>query len=118
MSRYQLTEAADADVADILRESERMFGPRQRDIYAEIIGKAAHMVASEPEGPASRNRDELLPGARSFHLELAAGRRGGASHHLYFMKGILGDGNEGTIILRVLHERMDPHHHIKEAKPT
>jgi toxin ParE1/3/4 len=78
----QLTEAADQDVVDILRDTARRFGPLQRAGYADIIGKAVRMVAEDPERPGSRRRDDLSPGLRSFHLEIAARRRGAASHVL------------------------------------
>jgi toxin ParE1/3/4 len=103
------------DVESILGQSQRMFGPRQRHAYAGIIGDAVDMVASDPLRPGSRNRDELSPDVRSFHLELAAGRRGGASHCLYFMTGTLDDGTDGIIIPRVLHERMEPKRHVADA---
>ena len=31
------------------------------------------------------------------------------------MMGTLDDGTDGVIILRVLHERMEPHRHIADA---
>lgn len=79
MSRlgYQLTTAAEEDVAGILRESRRLFGPIQRDKYTQILERAIRMVTEAPERPGSRDRRDLADGVRSFHLELAAGRRGG-----------------------------------------
>jgi toxin ParE1/3/4 len=105
---HQFTEVADKDVEDILRDSGRQFGPRQQGLYAALIDKAAAMAAEAPERPGSVGRPELSEGVRSFHLELAARRRGAASHILYYRRGHLNDGSEGVIILRVLHERMEP----------
>ncbi|MCR6632050.1 MAG: type II toxin-antitoxin system RelE/ParE family toxin [Magnetospirillum sp.] len=110
--RYQLTRQADADVMDILRETERQFGPRQRDAYADIIAKAAEMVAESPERPASRPRPDLAEGVRSLHLDHAAGRLGAAAHILYYLQGRLSNGETGTIVVRILHERMDPLRHV------
>jgi toxin ParE1/3/4 len=87
--KYRLTEAADEDVGDILRETARLFGRLQRRNYAALIEKAIEMVAEHPERGGSRQRDELALGLRSFHVELAAGRRGAASHVLYYFRGRL-----------------------------
>jgi len=112
--RYRLTEAADADVTDILSESARLFGPRQRDVYAHLIEKAINLVADAPGWPGTRLREDLGEGVRSFHLELAAGRQGAASHAVYYIAGRMEDGSEGIIVLRVLHERMDPAVHVEQ----
>lgn len=114
---YRLTEAADADIADILRETMQQFGPVQRGRYAALIEKAIEMVAEEPERPGSRPRDDLAAGVRSFHLELAAGRRGAAAHMVYYLRGRLDDGCDGVIIARMLHERMDPLRHMTRGLP-
>jgi toxin ParE1/3/4 len=110
--RYRLTEIAERDVRDILRESARQFGPVQRRNYAALIDEAATLIADQPERPGSRMRDELADGLRSFHVELAARRRGAATHVLFYLEGRLEDGRDGVIIVRVLHERMDPLRHI------
>jgi toxin ParE1/3/4 len=108
----QFTEAADADVEHILRESGRRFGPQQRETYARLIDRAVQMVAENPERPGSHGRTELGEAIRSFHLELAERRRGAASHILYYLRGRLDDGTQGVVIARVLHEAMDPTQHI------
>ncbi len=75
------------------------------------------MVAEQPERPGSRRRDDLAAGIRSFHLEIAAGRRGAAAHVVYYMRGRLDDGSEGVIIARLLHERMEPLRHLTRGLP-
>ncbi len=110
--RYQFTEIADEDIEGILKTSGKRFGPRQRELYAGLIDRAAEMVAENPERPGSRHRHDLGTGIRSFHLELAAGRRGAASHILYYLRGRLSDGSDGVVITRVLHEGMDPTRHL------
>lgn len=107
MSRYRLSEAAGEDIEAILRNTTRNYGPRQRERYIGIIQLGIEMVASEPKRPGSRARLEIHPEIRSFHLELAAGRAGAAVHHLYYTMQRLADGEEGIVILRVLHERTD-----------
>jgi len=113
--RYQLTVPAEHDIRDILRDTAKMFGPRQVEIYAGLIERGIEMVAENPGRPASLDRSELAPGVRLLHLETAARRRGAAAHCLYYMKGRLSDGSMGIIVLRVLHEHMEPRYRIIRA---
>jgi toxin ParE1/3/4 len=112
MSRYQLSATAQRDVAAILRETTQLFGTRQRDRYASILRIGVEMVASEPNRPGSRPRDDIANGIRSFHLELAAGRSGAAVHQIFYIKHVFDSGEESVIILRILHERMEPSRHV------
>jgi toxin ParE1/3/4 len=114
---YRLTEAAADDIADVLRETTRQFGPVQRQSYAALIERAIEMVAGMPERPGSRRRDDLAAGVRSFHVEIAAGRRGGAAHVVYYLRGRLEDGRDGVIVARLLHERMEPLRHLTRGLP-
>jgi len=75
------------------------------------------MIAENPERVGSRPRDELAMGVRSFHIELAARRRGAASHVLYYLRGRLDNDRDGVIIARVLHERMEPSRHMARGLP-
>jgi toxin ParE1/3/4 len=114
---HQLTEAAAEDLVDILRETGRQFGPLQRRRYAKLIERAIRMVAENLERPGSRKRDDLASGVRSFHVELAGRRRGAASHVLYYLRGQLDDRRDGVIIVRVLHDRMEPLRHLIRGLP-
>lgn len=109
---YRLTPAADLDIADILRETTRIFGPLQRARYAALLERAAVMVGENPDRPGSRPRDDLAPGMRSFPVELAARRRSAAAHILFYVCGRLDEGSEGSIIVRVLHIGMEPARHL------
>lgn len=110
--RHELTEPAESDIRDILRNTMRMFGPQQVQAYARIVEHGIELIAEDPDRPGSIGRDELVPGVRLLHLEIAAGRRGAAAHCLYYMKSRLSDGTMGVIVLRVLHERMEPRHRL------
>jgi len=70
------------------------------------------MVADDPERVGSRQRDDIAPGVRSLHVELAARRRHAASHILYYLRGRVDDGTDGVIIARVLYDGMDPLRHL------
>ena len=110
---YRLSDAADRDVDGILWETVRRFGPGQRQRYAGLINAAMGLVAEAPERPGSRPREEFGPGVRSFHIERAAQRRGAAAHVLFYrIEQQYADGSADILVLRVLHERMDPTRHI------
>ncbi len=109
---YRLTPAADRDVEGILRQSEQLFGSAQQGRYARLIEAAAELVAAHPTRPGSRAPDDLGRGIRAFHVELAASRRGAASHVLYYVSTADAGANESVAILRVLHEAMDPRRHL------
>lgn len=106
--RHRLTRRADADIEHILEETLRAFGPRQVGAYAELIDRAIDMVAEGPERPSSQARPDLAPGLRSFHVAIASGRRRGASHILYFTVMDATEGGREVVILRILHDRMEP----------
>lgn len=112
---YEITKAAERDVTGILSETLRIFGTQQLAAYAEIIEKGMAMVGDAPERGGSLDRSEIAPHVRLFHLELASGRRGSAAHCLYYTTGMMSDGAIGTIILRVLHEHMEPRYKIVRA---
>jgi toxin ParE1/3/4 len=106
--RHRLTDLADADIDEILTYTHREFGPRQFEAYWSVIDKAGQMVGEDPMRPGSPLRDELGQGVRSFAIDLAAARKGAASHILYYVPGELADGTQGAMILRVLSDRMEP----------
>lgn len=110
--KFRLAEPAERDIRNILGESLQMFGPLQARAYARIIERGIALVANDPDCLGSVGREELAPGIRSLHLEIAARRRGGAAHCLYYTTARLPDGMEGVVIVRVLHERMEPRHRV------
>jgi plasmid stabilization system protein ParE len=50
---YRYSEAADADISEILLETERRFGLQQQSSYADLIDKAASMVGESPAWSAN-----------------------------------------------------------------
>lgn len=111
----EFTELAQQDVRDVLRQTNDQFGSRQLRRYAALFDTAQALLGEDAERPGSLDRSDLLPGIRLFHLELAAGKTGAASHCLYYQVGTLSDGTQGVIVLRVLHQRMEPTPHLAKA---
>ena len=113
MARFRLSRPAQADLAHILATSAERWGIEGRRRYAAILAAAMRKCAAEPEGPASQDCGELLPGIRSFHIRHARGGDPEAKvrrpvHILYYRSIALGS----IEIVRVLHERMEPSRHL------
>ncbi|WP_370640107.1 type II toxin-antitoxin system RelE/ParE family toxin [Aurantimonas sp. HBX-1] len=113
---FRLTEAADADIEAILRDTLQLFGPMQLQAYSTLIELALERVGADPLGLGTADRDDIGPGVRSLHIDTVATRRGSASHSLYFLSTI--DGTERVaVVLRVLHNRMEPRSRVASAIP-
>lgn len=111
----RLTREAGQDLAEIARYTVATFGAEQAMRYAALIEHGLAFLAENPHRPASRNREELRPGVRSFHLSRAAARRHAASHILYYHIAASEQGAQDIVILRVLHERMEPLKRLVDA---
>jgi toxin ParE1/3/4 len=114
MARFRLSRPARSDLARILAISAERWGPEGKRRYAAMIAIAMRQVASEPDGPATRKRTELLRGVRSLHIRHARAHDPKVKRpvHVLYYRAIRPDLVE---IVRVLHERMEPSRHIGEA---
>lgn len=106
--RHKITFPAERDIKSILSETAKNFGTVQLGVYEEIINRGIAMVAEDPLRASSIERNSIHDGVRLFHLEHAAGRRGGAAHCIYYAIAQMSDGLESVVVLRVLHEHMEP----------
>lgn len=109
---YEITVAAERDIKEVLAATLKMFGTHQLSAYARIIESGIDIVGKDPEAAGSIDRSSIAPNVRLFHLELAAGRRGAAAHCLFYTTGTMSNGEIGVIVLRVLHETMEPRHKL------
>ncbi len=115
MAAYLVTSAAKLDFKAVLKETTEMFGPVQRAAYKRLIADGVKMLAATPARGGSWDRGTVMPGLRTFHLEHAAGKSGAAAHMLYYAVERLADGSQRVVILRLLHEAMEPGLHIARA---
>lgn len=113
---YRLTEVAGEDIEGILRDTFRLFGPKQLQAYAALIELALDRVGADPSGLGTAAREEVGPHVRSFHLDTVARRRGSASHCLYYLPPAEGE-EPVTVVLRVLHDRMEPRSRVSSVPP-
>ena len=113
MARFRLSRPAQADLAHILATSAERWGIEARRRYAAILTAAMRKVADDPQGPMTRDRGELLPGIRSFHIRHARGgdaeRNVRRPAHVLYYRAVASSLVE---IVRVLHERMEPSRHV------
>jgi toxin ParE1/3/4 len=110
--KHLVTDAAKADFRAVLKETGEKFGTRQREIYKGLIATGVRMVSADPERGGSWDRNAVMAGLRAFHLANAAGRHGAAAHALYYMVEPTSAGSRCVVILRLLHESMEPRFHF------
>ena len=110
---YRLSVAARSDVREILRDTSRRFGIQQRRAYQGVMEQAACLVADEPDRVGSRAQPDLGAGIRSFHVALATARGGAAAHVLYYAVTARTPALPRVLILRVLHQSMEPGRHVR-----
>ena len=96
MSRFLLSDAAAADLCDIVAYTVDRWGKRQSGVYLDGLEASMRRLADMPG--TGRRRDELHAGLRSFQFE---------SHQIFYATD-----DDGIVILRVLHERMDVERHL------
>jgi toxin ParE1/3/4 len=110
MPQYRITNAARADIVDILRLSQTQFGDHARQRYQAQILAALRALASTPYRIGSYDRHELAPGLRSYHL-IYSRQQAKQTHgtvksprHIVFYRV----ENDGLIeVVRLLHDAMD-----------
>jgi len=112
MVGFRLSPLAEADLTRILAISEDRWGPEGRRRYAALLAAALRCVAKAPARPATRDRAELSPGIRSFHIGHVPGSTIKNPVHVLYYRAIATDRIE---IVRVLHERMEPSRHLTET---
>jgi toxin ParE1/3/4 len=108
MARFRLSRPARTDLALILTDSDQNWGGEAKRRYAATLVAAMRQVAANPGGPLTRDRSELQPGVRSFHLRHARvpdPMKVRRPVHILFYRAV---GPEIVEIVRVIHERMEP----------
>ena len=96
--KYQLTDKADKDVEEILEYSVMNFGAKQAQHYFEALKECIELLADNPE--IGHSADEILPDYLRFPFE----------SHVIFYKVF----SSSILVVRILHESMDPERHIKQ----
>jgi toxin ParE1/3/4 len=100
MTKLVISASARRDIAGALQHSGKRWGEKQRRHYRLLIENSLGALLESPEPPASRARDEIRPGIRTFHIA----RRGQPARHLLVYR-VAPDGS--IQIIRLLHDAME-----------
>ena len=100
MTKLVISASARRDIAGALQHSGKRWGEKQRRHYRLLIENALGDLLDSPEPPASRARDEIRLGIRTFHIA----RRGHPARHLIVYRV----ASDGIIqVIRLLHDAME-----------
>jgi toxin ParE1/3/4 len=113
MAGFRISRPARADLERILEISLERWGDDGQVRYRALLEAALHAIASDPEGPVTRDRGLLGAGLRSLHVRHA--RRAPGVHdpvHIIYYRWTRTTSIE---VVRILHERMDPAAHLDAA---
>lgn len=114
MLRYRLSDAAQADVIDILAWTHEQFGEAARLRYESLIVAALRDMATQPDRPGSIARPELGAGVRSWHLRLSRDQVGPGAQAVRRPRHFLVYRSEPALVVfgRVLHDAMELARHL------
>jgi len=115
MPQYRISNAARADIVDILRLSQMQFGDQARQHYQALILAALQAIAGTPYRVGSHDRDEIAPGLRSYHL-IYSRQHAKQTHgtvksprHIVFYRVA---NDEVIEVVRLLHDAMEVQLHL------
>lgn len=98
MTGYRLTPAAQLDLSLIWDYTAERWDARQAETYIGELRAAIERIADDPR--RGRTRDEVRSGYSSYSVV----------NHVVFYR--VNDEIGGVDVIRVLHQRMDPAHHL------
>lgn len=107
--KVTLTDSALADLDNILENTLEQFGTIQLGRYTDQIQSAIRELEEEGcNAPLLKSRSDIRPGIATYPIA----RLGKTSPHKLYLR-IEKAANEPTVvILRILHQRMDPEAHL------
>lgn len=115
MPQYRITNAARADIVDILRPCQTQFGDQARQRHQALILAELQALASKPYRIGSHDREELAPGHRSYKL-IYSRQQAKQTHgmvkiprHTVFYRVANDDVIE---VVRLLHDAMEVQLHL------
>ena len=96
MARFDLTAEARSDLESIADYTTERWGKTQTERYLDAIEARLDQLARQPQ--LGRARPELREGLLSFPIQ---------NHVVYYLRRSF-----GIVVVRLLHQRQDPHRHI------
>ena len=113
--RLFLAARAEEDIAAIRAYSIEHFGTAAAKAYLDLIRQALKDIRADPLHALSRERAEIGPGVRSYHISLSRERAGSpvrSPRHfvLYYRRA-----ETEIAVSRILHEARDIGRHVPEG---
>jgi len=112
-----VSAAAEQDIESILHWTNEHFGERARLRYEALLVQGIADLAQDPNRPGSRERPEIAPAARTYHLwhsrrrvASARGRVKKPRHFILFRVR----GDDYLEISRVLHDSVELGRHLPD----
>lgn len=102
-----VSDAAKADLRNIVDWTADHFGDRQARVYAGAFSELLQDLTDGPDIPGARRRDDIQAGLHTIHI---ARRRRKGRHVLLFR--VLDDKQRTIEVLRILHDAMDVSRHL------
>jgi toxin ParE1/3/4 len=104
-----LTDSALADLDSILETTLEEFGNVQLERYTSQIQSAIRELKETGSGaPLLKSRPDIRPGIATYPIA----REGKASPHLFYLQLADNTKEPAVVIIRILHQRMDPGFHL------
>lgn len=109
------SDKAASDIIDINRYTLKTHGKEAARAYNALLWQAFTDIRDDPFRPGSRERPEIAPGVRSYHIALSRERAAssvGSPRHLilyYLLK------EDEIAVSRILHDSRDLIRHLPEA---
>ena len=100
------SKQAENDLIEILQYTLDNFGERQYWIYRDLIKEALDLITSDPSYAASRSREELAQGARTYHIS----RPGFNTSHFLLYR--INESEKQVELGRILHESVNTYRHL------
>lgn len=121
--RYRLVRSAPvgSDIAAIRDYTVRSHGKEAAKAYNALLRQAFKDIRDDPFRPGSKERPDIAPGVRSYHISFSRGRAGSpvkSPRHLILYYQL---GDDAIAVSRVLHDSRDfarhlPATHADEAR--
>lgn len=112
MTRYRLTDTAQADIVSILAWSRERFGVEASKRYEALIATAIRDAAERNDDLGHRPRHELGDGVFSWHLAHNAARSPGRTVHRPRHFLICRSDGDLLVVGRVLHDAVELRRHL------
>jgi len=114
--RVRLSPSARSDIREALVWSREHFGEGAATRYQKLIQQAIADIAGDPDRPGARERPELAPGIRTYHLFNSRERAGGSGAAVKQPRHLLvyRPRQDWIDVVRVLHDARDLARYVPE----